>query len=389
MMSFKSYTLPRLLAMLLATLWLCSSCIDEFDADLPDADLHYLVVQGSICGQSDCEFHLSRSLPLNPSSDDLVGRNITDARLTVCGSDNSRVSATQPQAGLYLVTLGALNSNQEYWIEIEWEGRTYQSSPTRPLSTPTITDLHYEQPRADQQVDILITPATDSQKETQYLQWDYQEHWEIHTPYLSEWDYNVATDKIEPATVYLDKGWMKDLYHPSVIGNNIDFANHEIRNLRLLSLNNLDDRFNVRYCITVRQRAISREQFEYEKLAQRQSDDMGGLFTPQPSELPSNIRCNDGQSKSIGYIGVTLNAEQKRLYIKGKDVGYHTSRIAHILTDEEVSQLGPDAKSLYSKTYRILNYDEMTNAVTWVERWGVDATAWGASLEKPDFWTEN
>ena len=115
---------------------------------------------------------------------------------------------------------------------------------------------------------------------------------------------------------------------------------------------------------------------------------MGGLFTPQPSELPSNIRCNDGQSKAIGYIGVTLNAVQQRLFISSKEVGYRLSRVPRILKDEEVSEMGPDAATLYGKGFRILNYDPMAGTIQWIERWGVDATTWGATFDKPDFWDE-
>lgn len=387
-MSFKQYTLPRFITVLLASLWLCSSCIDEFEADLPANDLQYLVVEGDICGQSDCEFVLSRSLSLNPTADELLGRKISDARLFVCGSDNSHVPANQKEAGRYLVTLGELNPSLEYWIEIEWDGRTYQSTPTTPLKTPAINDLRFEQPREDLLVDILITPNTEGAGVLQYFLWDYQEDWEIVTPFLAEWAYNPASDKIEPATVILNRGWCKDLNHPSIIGKNADFANNEIHDLRLIALNNLDNRFNRRYCITVRQRAITREQFEYEQLAQRQSDDMGGLFTPQPSELPSNIRCNDGKSKAIGYIGVALNAVQRRLFISSSSVGYHLTRIPRTLSEDEVKEFGPDALTLHDRGFRVKTFDPMTGQVEWTDRWGVDATAWGASLVMPDFWSE-
>lgn len=388
MKTFKSYTFTRIFAALFFCLGFCCSCIDEFKADLPESDQQYLVVEGSICGQSDCEFYLSRSLSLNPSAEEIIGRNITDARLTVCGSDNSRLPATQSKAGCYLVTLGELNRDLEYWVEIEWEGRTYQSTPTQPLKTPGIADLHFEQPREDKQVDILITPMAENKGEIQYMQWDYQENWEIVTPYQSIWEYDFATGKIALAKVLLNRGWCKDLNHQSIISDNINFTNHEIRNLRLISIDNMDNRFNRRYCVTVRQRAISHEQYEYEKLAQRQSDDMGGLFTPQPSELPSNIKCSDSQYKTIGYIGVTLNAVQQRLFITSTDVGYRLNRIPKILKDEEAAEIG-SVEDILARGYRILDYVEQINQKQWIERWGIDATAWGASLEMPDFWPIN
>jgi len=387
-MSFSTNTLHRYVVVLLAGLWLCTSCIDEFNADLPESDQVYLVVEGSICGQSECEFHLSRSLPLSPTSEDIIGRYITDAKFYVCGSDNSRAAATHVGSGLYKVNLGVLDITQKYWVEIEWEGRAYQSDATQPLTTPDIVDLHFEQPREDQQVDILITPSYAGEGEIRYFQWDYFEHWEIHTPYSTNWEYLPDSDKIVSAPKRLNIGWMQDIYNSPIIGNNIDYVGNEIRNLRLLSLGNKDDRFNWKYCVTIIQRAISVDQYEYMELAQRQSDEMGGLFTPQPSELPTNVHCTDGKSKALGYVGVTLNAVKKRLYIRSTEVGYKLGRIAKVLTDEEVQEMGPDDLTLYGKGFRILNYEPMAGQKTWIERWGVDATAWGASLEKPDWWQD-
>lgn len=40
---------------------------------------------------------------------------------------------------------------------------------------------------------------------------------------------------------------------------------------------------------------------------------MGGLFVPQPSELPSNIRCESSDKQAIGYVGVSLNVAEYRI----------------------------------------------------------------------------
>ena len=34
---------------------------------------------------------------------------------------------------------------------------------------------------------------------------------------------------------------------------------------------------------------------------------MGGLFIPQPSELPTNIICNNSDKNVVGYVGVSMN----------------------------------------------------------------------------------
>ena len=49
---------------------------------------------------------------------------------------------------------------------------------------------------------------------------------------------------------------------------------------------------------------------------------MGGLFVPQPSELPSNIRCESSNKQAIGYVGVSLNVAEYRIFISTDDIQY-------------------------------------------------------------------
>ena len=50
-----------------------------------------------------------------------------------------------------------------------------------------------------------------------------------------------------------------------------------------------EDRFTVLYSIQVQQRALSKEGYEYYLNVQQQNEEMGGIFTPQPSEIQGNI----------------------------------------------------------------------------------------------------
>ncbi len=372
-------------AWLLASLWLCCSCIDEFEADLPSTDMTYLVVEGSICGNTECEFILSRSLSLSPKPQELLDRYINDATVNVCASDGSKVAARFNGQGTYLASLSALDMTKEYWLEVDWDGLTFASDPAQPTQTPQIANITFEQPRPDEYVDFLITPAETSGNETQYFLWSYKEDWEIVTPYKTRWDFDAEKNAIVPASVITNRGWCADSRHVPVISSNADFVNGQIRNLKLYDVDSKDNRFNYLYRTTVQQRAITLEEYEYEMLSLRQSDDMGGLFTPQPTELPTNIHCQNGTRKAIGYVGVNYNVAQAQLYVRGKDVGYKLSRIAKEPSESELSRL--NEAELYRLNYRIKEYDPMVGKITWIERWGVDCTVWGANIfARPDNW---
>lgn len=49
---------------------------------------------------------------------------------------------------------------------------------------------------------------------------------------------------------------------------------------------------------------------------------MGGLFIPQPSELPTNIICNNSDKNVVGYVGVSMNVAKYRIFISADDICY-------------------------------------------------------------------
>lgn len=51
------------------------------------------------------------------------------------------------------------------------------------------------------------------------------------------------------------------------------------------------------YSTLVKQRKISRGEYEYYQEKIKINEEMGGLFIPQPSELPTNIICNQFRQK--------------------------------------------------------------------------------------------
>lgn len=376
----RSYTL----FIYIIALGLCTACIDTFQAELPQDNMHLLVIEGNICSQSDCTFHLSHTVDLEANSHTVGDCLISDAQIQVIGDDGQSWQGKYTAPGQYTASVGALNTTAHYWVEIIWEGNSYSSIPATPLQTPRIANITWEQPRPDQLVDILITPASDSP--SQYFRWDYEEYWEINTPLLSIFEYNPTHDAIEYATCSLNQGWCQAIHHLPVVAGSSQYSEQQISNFRLYQCSPHDDRFNTRYCTRITQRAITREQFEYEQLSLKLSDDMGGLFTPQPSSLPSNIMCQTSERHAIGYVGVNLNTSTSTLFIEGNEVGHQSTHLVIPLSEQEARRY--TWAELYSMDYRVYQYFPDFNSATWVNRWCVDCTdsTWGASLTRPSFW---
>lgn len=371
------------------SLLMCCSCVDEFEADLPVSETNILCIEGTIRSDTRCTFHVSHTVPLDTLVLSQAGLMVIDAQLEVNGSDGQSWPGMMTGPGSYEVNVGSLSPDATYWLEVSWRDNTYTSVAQVPLPTPAIEGLSWDLTSDKQKVNIMVTPQAAGSQEAQFFRWTYDECWEIHTPLISNYEYLPLSDSIAPIQQQLNVGWVSHTGSNPIYGSNRNYGNGQIRNLRIYQADPNDDRFNHRYRTSVTQLAISREEYEYWDLSARLSDEMGGLFTPQPSSLPTNIVCQTADLPVIGFVGVSLNATTAQLYINSKDVNHHDLRAIDIL-DSETSKRTPWI-DLWNRGWRVYEYfPEFDPPVTWVARWCIDCTdpVWGATLVRPDDWED-
>ncbi len=386
---------------------LCCSCVDEFNANLSSSDTRILCIEGTIQSSTACIFYLSHSIAIQPDYEELYGGvSIHGAQIAVHGSNGEVWKGGELNgnyygyesfadagyginAGAYLVHVGQLDPSSKYWLEVVWDDNTYTSTPLEPLPTPEIEELNWEMAVDGQNVSFMVTPAA-APAEKQYYRWNYEETWEVHTPLVALYEYDPETDQIIPASTLLNIGWAQH-YDPSYIyGDNENYQSGQMRNFVVYNADKDDNRFNYRYYTRIYQTAISREEYEYERLSAQLSDEMGGLFTPQPSALPSNIHCQTSDVQAIGFIGVSLNSTSAHIYVDRKSVGHIDKRLVEIADDETVMK--SSWQDLWQQGWRVYEYrPEFTPPASWASRWCVDCTSpfWGASLTRPSFWEDN
>ena len=394
----------------IATL-LCCSCVDEFEAGLSSSDTRILCVEGTIQSNTNCNFFLSHTIPIKPEDEDYYeGFAIHDAEIAVRGSNGELWQGFNSYGGInfgyydsyidyggygymsgnYVIPVGQLDPDTKYWLEVIWNGNTYVSKPQLPLPTPEIQDLTWEMSVDGQMVNIMVTPAKSDSK-NQFYRWTYEETWEVHTPLRSRFEYDPELDQIINARVILDVGWAHADGRVSILGSNENYKDGQIHNFVVYQADKDDNRFVYRYYTRVYQTAISLEEYEYETLSRQLSDEMGGLFTPQPSALPTNIECQTADLQAIGYVGVSLNTTSAHVYANRLDVNHMDKRKVEIADKDFVSQT--PWFDLYQRGWRVYEYfpqGGITPPDSWTRRWCVDCTdpSWGASLVRPSFWQD-
>lgn len=381
-----------LLSLCCLTVMICS-CVEEFNAQLPEGDSNLLVVDGNIISDSTCVFTLTRSFSLNEEG---IPEDYNQINADVCvkGSDGSVYTGTSLGYGKYSVKIGTLNPQQTYHVEIVWEGSTYTSIPQQPLATEDMT-LNFKQSSETSPVHIQITTPPSANGETSYYMWDYVEDWEIRTAYRCNaiFDPKAGEDGegaiIEYDEPPYDQGWVHKEPYDILINSTANFQGNQLKEKTIYSIGNQDTRISHLYSTFVTQRKISKGEYEYYQCKERYTNDMGGLFTPQPSELPTNITCSDRSKRVIGYVGVNMNVSQQRMFIPTTEVCYEQAYRCVEYPPEHFGEA--NNKDIYYRGYQLSYYFVTPIGITmnWAETRCVDCRALGADPNaRPDFWPD-
>ncbi len=297
---------------LLVGVFTLSGCIEEYEADIADDDLNLLVVEGSICPKLN-RFYLSRTQAVNSFT---TPPTVTGASVIIRGTDGSEY-VLQEGSGYYSCYIETIAPDVEYYLHIEVGGEVYESEPQKPIPTEKIAEVKGVQYTPESDIDVLVTPAAPlDNTQTNYYSWSYTETWEVRPDYTTMIYFD--TFKMEPVYdphQFPDRGWKNAIGTNILVAGSQNYEGHHIEKLKLYDISRSNERVFYRYSGLVRQRAISKAEYEYELARRQASSEMGGLFTPQPSALPSNIHCLTSDKRAIGFVGCALNTAEYRFFL--------------------------------------------------------------------------
>ncbi len=400
---------------LVATMMLIS-CVDDFDAVLPQEKSNLLVVDGTIRSNMCNDFFLSRSLKLREDSTELNESSYIDAvigaKLTIMGSDGSEyplksygrylndhlreikgpgyVDRDFPENGEYMADILELKPDVKYYLRIDDHGDIYETTPARPVVTPEIKSVDYLQSGKNEDVDILITTemAADTTQAV-YYQWAVDETWEV-TPrkyVFAYYDYE-DTKGVYTRNPFPKRGWKNgNLSGTKLLAETTNYDHHQLKKYKMYGIKCDDERVGDYYSGFLTQRALSKEEYEYQLAYQQASAEMGGLFSPQASTLPTNIHCKNGDKKALGFVGVSMNSCYTRYYVDGTKITRPKVLDPYILDERTHPEYSRDR--LYLSDYRVYirdGADPFDCSCSWVERKYVDISIQkGVYFNKPDY----
>lgn len=371
-------------------LFILSGCVEEYEADISSDDSGLLVVEGAICPGLN-KFVLTRTLPINSS---YMPRMVTGASVSVHGSDGSEY-LMQEANGYYTCSIDALNPDATYYLRIETDGEVYESEPQKPLPTEKIEEVSLAQETPESNIDVLVTPEApvDPGKAT-YYSWTYDETWEVHPDYTTTIYFDIKTSSpVFDPYQFPSRGWKNMSSSTILVGNSRNYEGQHIRKLKLYDVDRADERVYYKYSGLIHQRTISKAEYEYDLARRQASSEMGGLFTPLPSALPSNIHCLTSKKHVIGFVGCSLNTSEYRFFLIPKDfsIKYTYPKDARRWLDDCTEwdcYLMVVKEGMYLCEWKDERY--MPGGVlqtAWAYDYQLDVRLRGASAEEPEYWS--
>lgn len=362
---------------------LVAACKQEYPLPAETQNLNLLVVEGLLnSGPGPTTIKLSRSF--NPTS---VGAVVPElrAQVSVEGENSGIFQLTGNTRGEYVHSQLNLDPNQKYRVKIiTAAGRQYQSDYVPVQITPAIDSIHWE--RTDDVIQLKVS-THDPQNETWYYRWEYDETWEIHSAFMSLFQYvdpNVVP-RPNPSAIYFC--WRSQGSSSIYLNSSAKLTEDVISSQLLNSIPLGSERITVRYSILVRQYSLTEEAYQFWNIMKKNTEQVGTLFDPQPSQILSNIHSvDDPNEKVIGYVSAGTITE-KRLFIERRQVEpwrYITSCEERIIPLDSIKFFFPAGGWIPLLEY----YGPMSGRLegyTSSTRFCVDCTTRGTPV-RPSFW---
>lgn len=392
------------IALYLAGLLLTASCIYPFEPETPPVD-RCLVFEGNlVIGESST---MSVRL-LQPLSGSIVTAtdtwNINGEARVECTDGTvingvPRLRGSNEVAFIFNLTNASAKEAYRVWFTDDETKKVYRSNWMKVEKAPLIERIDFVPDDRNVKVRLTLTGPTD---DTRYFCWTYTEDWEIHSDFLPLYLYRYGVDPYnirglayEEIQGEYDKYycWNRASSKEVFVADTRDLNSRTLPARQIAEFGRTTPRCQELYCISVTAYGISADRYAYIHHMNEVSNIQGDLFSPNPSAMRGNLRCEqDSTELVLGYVGV-CQTTMTRAFFEG--TRYYTGRVDYSVRffpnlseplEAESNEKGYDY--FYSRGDRPLylvadeNGDEK---MQWAPRRCVDCTMTGTK-DKPSYW---
>jgi hypothetical protein len=259
-------------------------------------------------------------------------------------------------------------------------GREYISDNIPVIPVPPIDSVHWE--RTDAGVTTYVN-THDASGQTRYYLWEYQEDWEFKSTYNSGLEYINGRVVTRDLLVNISRCWQTYKSTRIVSATSSHLSDDVIKRISITHVPQNSWMLQVKYSVEVTQYPLTKEGFEFWENVKRNSEQLGTIFDPLPSQTSGNIHCvNDPEEPVIGFVSAG-STSVKRIFITHAEV--HPWQVP---TDCYEIFVTPDSIQYYFQDMGFVpEYEERTPRPGYVSSTlpCIDCRVRGSNV-KPPFW---
>ncbi|MCB2407360.1 DUF4249 domain-containing protein [Hymenobacter lucidus] len=302
------FTIKRYYYLLL--LMLFSGCIDSYAPDVIEHPESFLVVDGFINSRGVTTIRLSRTVSLQNNGTIPVE---TKAVLYLEDEAGLRYPLVEGKAGTYQSAALTLSTAKKVRLRIKTAAqKDYASDYATVKVTPAIDSVSWR--LQDGGVQIFAN-THDETAQSRYYRYEYDETWEFTSAFNTYLEYNAKEKKVQRRSDDIYHCWRTENPTAIKLGNSVKLARDIMSEYPITLLPSNSEKLGTRYSIIVRQYALSVEEYVYWEALSKNTENIGTLFDPLPTQLTGNVHnLNDASETVIGFVGAH-SLEQKRIFI--------------------------------------------------------------------------
>jgi hypothetical protein len=287
-----------------------TSCIDPYNPPVIEQDLSVLVIDGFINVTGESTIRLTRSQNIYETNTPIVEIGAT---LWLEDELGAKKFLTEVEAGKYVLPPQTFQATQ-YRLSIQTKNsKIYQSdfepvkiSPPIDSLTWTITD--------DLGVQINVN-THDFGNEKGFYRWNFVETNSYISAYTSAFVFNSTTKSIELRKDNIYNCWRTGYSTDILVESTLRLSKNIVSEFPLRYIKQNSELIRFRYSILVNQYSITEKAFNYWKQLRKNSEDLGTLFGPTPTQLTGNFKSlNDPSETVLGYFYIS-SVTSKRIFI--------------------------------------------------------------------------
>lgn len=366
---------------------LVSGCVEPYFPEVKESTSSFLVVNGFLNSNGRTSIQLLRSQSLNETEAPPAEESAT---VVVESENGERYGLHETGYGTYTHPNLQLNTGTKYRLYIRTRnGSEYASDFVEVKETPAIDEVTWE--AVNDEVQFYVS-THDDKNNTWYYRWEFEHTWQFRAAYYSYLKY------VDGKVIYRDVNnapnyncWKSERSVTIELGSSIQLSSDVISNYKLASVPYNSEKLSIKNSVLVKQYALPREAYEYWQLLKKNTENIGTLFDPLPSQLKSNIRSlSDPQEPVIGFLTAST-MQEKRIFVSQEELPKEWRLYMPTCALDTMLLARDDINSYFEGEYQ-LPITEVKNesgmsviGYTYAAKRCADCTVQGSNV-KPAFW---